>query len=83
MVDPDEFVARLTTIFREQLDDDNLTINIDTSQSDLGGWDSLAHVRIVMGIEREYGVQLDVDEIESIKSVRGFYAAVNSHVDSA
>jgi acyl carrier protein len=82
MVDPDEFVARLTTIFREQLDDDNLTINIDTKQSDLGGWDSLAHVRIVMGVEREYGVQLDVDEIETIKSVREFYAAVNSHAES-
>ncbi len=79
MVDPDEFVTRLTAIFREQLDDEKLTIGMDTQQSDLGGWDSLAHIRVVMGVEREYGVQLDVEEIESIKSVRGFLDAVNAH----
>jgi acyl carrier protein len=82
MLEPDEFVARLAAIVRAQLDDDNLTISMETEQSDLDGWDSLAHVRIVMGVEREYGVQLDVEEIESIKSVRGFYAAVNSHAAS-
>jgi acyl carrier protein len=79
MVDPDDFVARLTAICREQLDDDKLTIRMETEQSNLVGWDSLAHVRIVMGVEREFGVQLDVEEIETIKSVRGFYDAVNSH----
>jgi acyl carrier protein len=79
MVDPDEFVAKLTAIFREQLDDEKLAIGMETQQSDLGGWDSLAHIRVVMGVEREYGVQLDVEEIESIKSVRGFLDAVNAH----
>jgi acyl carrier protein len=79
MVDPAEFIKTLTGIFREELDDGKLTITMDTDQSDLESWDSLAHIRIVMGVERAYGIQLDVSEIESIKSVRGFYGAVESH----
>ena len=79
MVDPAEFVETLTKIFREELDDGKLKITMDTDQSDLESWDSLAHVRIVMGIERAYAIQFDVSEIETIKSVRGFYGAVDSH----
>jgi acyl carrier protein len=79
MVDPAEFIDTLTRIFREELDDGKLTITMDTDQSGLENWDSLAHVRIVMGIEGAYGIQFDVSEIENIKSVREFYAAVNSH----
>jgi len=79
MVDPAEFIETLTRIFREELDDGKLTITMETNQSNLDNWDSLAHVRIVMGIERAYAIQFDVSEIETIKSVRGFYGAVDSH----
>ena len=79
MVDPEKFIETLTRIFREELDDGKLKITMETSQSDLDTWDSLAHVRIVMGIERAYEFQFDVSEIENIKSVRGFYDAVESH----
>jgi acyl carrier protein len=80
MVDPAEFIGTLTRIFREELDDGKLAITMDTDQSDLDSWDSLAHVRIVMGVERAYAIQFDVSEIENIKSVRGFYGAVESHL---
>jgi acyl carrier protein len=83
MVDSAEFIETLTGIFREELDDGNLTITMDSNQSNLENWDSLAHVRIVMGIERAYSIQFDVSEIESIKSVRGFYSAVQSHSAAA
>ena len=80
MVDPGDFIVKLTAIFRQELDNNDLTISMDTLQSNLESWDSLAHVRIVMGVERTFGIQLEVAEIESINSVRGFYNAVSSQV---
>ncbi len=79
MVDSTEFISRLTSIFRQELDNDRLTIDMDTTQSDISEWDSLAHVRIVMGVERAYNIQFEVEEIETIKTVRGFYDAVRRH----
>ena len=80
MIDPANFIETLNRIFRDELDDRKLKITMETKQSSLDSWDSLAHIRIIMGIERAYEIQFDVSEIENIKSVRGFYNAVESHL---
>lgn len=77
MIEAADFIVELTAIFRQELDENYLSISMTTVQSDLDSWDSLAHVRIVMALERAYGIQFDVTEIETINSVRGFYDAVN------
>jgi acyl carrier protein len=79
MTDEARFLTQLTAIFREELEQDDLTLSLDTQQSELASWDSLAHVRIVVAVERAFEVELDVSEIENIHSVRGFYDAVRRH----
>lgn len=71
---------RLQEIFRAELDDDDLTIGIDTRQLDLKAWDSLAHIRIVSGIESEFDFQFNLAEIEEINSVRQFVDAIREHM---
>jgi acyl carrier protein len=79
MISEAEFLGRFAPIFREELEQDALQVTLSTSQADTEAWDSLAHVRVVVGVEREFGVQLDVAEIENINTVRGFYDAVLRH----
>jgi acyl carrier protein len=71
---------RLQEIFRAELDDDDLTIGMDTRQVDLKAWDSLAHIRIVSGIESEFDFQFNLAEIEEINSVRQFVDAIREHM---
>ena len=71
---------RLQDIFRAELDDDDLTIGMDTRQADLKAWDSLAHIRIVSGIESEFDFQFNLSEIEEINSVRQFVDAIREHL---
>jgi len=73
-------LERLQDIFRAELDDDDLTIGMDTRQADLKAWDSLAHIRIVSGIESEFDFQFNLSEIEEINSVRQFVDAIRSHL---
>ena len=63
-------LARVQDVFRAELDDDNLTVALDTRQKDLKAWDSLAHIRLVSGIESEFDIQFSLAEIEQINSVR-------------
>jgi acyl carrier protein len=44
-------------------------INDDLTVNTLETWDSLKHMELVVAIEKEYGVDLSVDEIISMKSV--------------
>jgi acyl carrier protein len=73
-------LERLQDIFRAELDDDDLVIGVDTRQADLKAWDSLAHIRIVSGIESEFDFQFNLSEIEEISSVRQFVDAIRSHL---
>jgi len=75
----DAILARLQDIFRAELDDDDLRIGLDTRQADLKGWDSLAHVRLVSGIESEFDFQFNLSEIEEINSVRQFVDLIVDH----
>jgi acyl carrier protein len=68
----DAVLARLQDIFRAELDDEALKIGLDTRQQDLTGWDSLAHIRLISGIESEFDFQFNLAEIEEITSVRQF-----------
>jgi acyl carrier protein len=68
----DDVLARVQGVFRAELDDDDLVIAPDTSQKNLKAWDSLAHIRLVSGIENEFDIQFSLSEIERIASVRQF-----------
>ena len=48
----------LTNVFRDVFDDETLTVTSATTAADVDGWDSLAHVRLMLSVERAFGVRL-------------------------
>ena len=57
---------RLQQIFREAFENDKLTLSDSFSPETLPEWDSLAHVKLMMGCEEEFGVKFSIEEqIES------------------
>ena len=76
----DGVLARVQDIFRAELDDEDLQAGMETRQGDLKAWDSLAHIRLVSGIENEFDIQFSLTEIEQINSVRQFVELVREHL---
>lgn len=64
-----EILARVQDIVRDQLDDDNIELAMDIKANDVPGWDSLAHVRIVIAAEREFGARFDTSEIVDLQNI--------------
>jgi len=60
---------RLRAVFREFFDDDSLELKDGMTFSDIGGWDSLAHVNLINTLEAEFGVKFGVGELMKMKSV--------------
>jgi len=77
LASPDTVLARVLDVFRAELDNDALVIALDTRQQDLKAWDSLAHIRLVSGIESEFDIQFSLGEIEQIASVQQFVDLIN------
>ena len=59
----------LQPIFQEVFDDDDLLIEPSTAADDVDGWDSLAHIRLVVAIEREFDMRFSASEISDLENV--------------
>lgn len=59
---------RLIKIFRETLDEEDLVFDADF-QGPIEGWDSLAHVQLMLAIESEFDLTLSLDDAASMTSI--------------
>jgi acyl carrier protein len=48
MMDRAQIYSKLTTVFREVLDEDDIGLKPETTADDVDGWDSLSHIRLVL-----------------------------------
>ena len=64
-----EIIERLTPIFRDVLDDDDLVITPATKADDVDGWDSLAHIHLVVSIEKAFKMRFTAEEVSSLENV--------------
>jgi acyl carrier protein len=61
--------AKLQDIFRDVFDDDTLVVTPDMSQKTFADWDSFHQVKLVIGIEEEFGAKLSTEQAISLTSV--------------
>ena len=54
------------SIFDTPIDD----IQIDSTQDNIKGWDSLATVRLITELEKEFEVQFDIMEMVELNSLK-------------
>jgi acyl carrier protein len=65
----DAILARLTEIFREVFGDRSLSLSRGTTASDIKGWDSLAHITLMLSVQRAFRVRLSAAETSQLKDV--------------
>ena len=65
----EEIFERITRIFREEFDDDSLVIVDETNAEDIEDWDSLAHVELVLSMEKEFGLKFNLKEVGELANV--------------
>lgn len=79
----DAIYARLTPIFRDVFDDETLLPVASMSAADVAEWDSLNHIRLMVSIEREFGVAFTTAEVSGFRNVGELVAAIASRVSES
>jgi acyl carrier protein len=67
--DQPSIFEQLTHVFRDVFDDDELVIDATTTAQDVDGWNSLAHIRLVVSIEKAFKLRFSAAEIGGLKNV--------------
>jgi acyl carrier protein len=73
-----DILPRLQAIFRDELDIADLKISADSTPEQIDGWDSLATIRIIAAVEREFDCQFEAAQIESVNSVADIVAVISN-----
>ncbi|UGY22035.1 MULTISPECIES: acyl carrier protein [Bradyrhizobium] len=60
---------RLLPIFRDVFDNDEIVLGPELTASQVEGWDSLGHVRLIVAIEQALDITLSTVEITGLENV--------------
>jgi acyl carrier protein len=75
-------IEELIPIFRNVLDDDEIIITSSTTAQDIDGWDSLAHIRLIVAIEKYFGLRFTAAEIYDIENVGEMTDLILKHLEN-
>ncbi len=67
---------KLNEIFRDVLDDEDITVIETTTADDIEEWDSLEHINLIVAIEKTFDVKFDIKEVSDMKNVGDMVKAI-------
>ncbi len=65
----EEIYERLTEVFRDFFDDDEIELDEETTAEDIDDWDSLNHITLIAAVEGEFNVRFTMGEVSGMKNV--------------
>lgn len=78
-MDEQEIVTRLTEIFKDVFDDDALVIKSNMTARDVANWDSLSHVRMILTVEKQFGIRFSSAAVGSISNAGELIEMIKSY----
>ena len=70
MKDTADVLTTVREAFKAAFDIDPQLVSMETSASDIPGWDSMGHLSLASELEQAFEISLDVDELIEMESVR-------------
>ena len=64
-----EIFKKVNEIFCDEVDNEDIVLNDDTTADDVEEWDSLSHVQLIVAIEKAFGIKFTSNEILSWSNV--------------
>ncbi|HEY0975603.1 MAG TPA: acyl carrier protein [Solimonas sp.] len=69
---------QLTTIMRDLFDNDGLVVTPELTAKEVEGWDSLAHIRLILLVEKTFKIKFSASQINNLKNVGELVALIQS-----
>lgn len=65
----EEVYNELNAVFQDVFDDDSLVVDDVTMAADVDGWDSLAHIDLMVAVEKQFGIRFTMGEVNGMQNV--------------
>ncbi len=65
----EQVFAKLTEVFRDVFDDEDIVLSDRTSANDIEDWDSLEHINLIAAVEKAFRMRFTMREVSGMKNV--------------
>lgn len=65
----EETYERLTKVFRDVFDDEDIVLCDETTSDDIEDWDSFEHINLVVAVEDEFSFKIPMGKVITMKNV--------------
>jgi acyl carrier protein len=74
--------SRLRKVFVEIFDQPSIEMQASLKRGEIECWDSFGHINLMLGIESEFGVEFDSDEIGNLVTVGQITEALQRRLEN-
>ena len=75
-----EVMDKVTAIFRELFEDDDIIITNETTADDIDDWDSLTHLELITTVEKAFGIHFSLGDINGFANVGAMCDCILKHL---
>ena len=65
----EDIFARLTDIFRNVFDDDEIVLTDSTTADDIEDWDRLEQINLLVAIEKRFNIKFQLADVSHLENV--------------
>lgn len=76
----EEIFEGLNEVFRDVFDDEDITVDENTTSNDIEDWDSLEHINLIVAVEKKFGMKFSMGEVTTMKNVGEMAEIIKSRV---
>lgn len=74
---------KLTELFRDIFDDDDIVIGDDTTAADVEGWDSLTNIRLILAVETAFSIRLSAAQVSALAQLGDLVSVIERKLNQA
>jgi acyl carrier protein len=79
-MDDAQIYTRLAEIFQNVFDEDSMTVTPELSATDVDGWDSLTHIRLMLTVEKAFKIKFSSPEIGKLENVGDLVTLIKARI---
>ena len=64
-----EILSQVVAIFKEELDNEEIELTMESTAKEVEDWDSLSHIHLMVAIEKHFKIRFTSTEISNFKNV--------------
>jgi acyl carrier protein len=69
MLTINDVLNQATEVFKDVLDNEDISLTPETTAEDIEEWDSLSHIQLIVALEKKFRIKFTTAEITSYKNV--------------